>query len=105
MIEDETTMISLLSNESKLVIWLQRQAQRDADVTEVLIFNSKNATLRSYVASSNNYVFSSVFETVENQSQMEESQIKKSKLKRIEFNLEHSLTKICLIKRQPLKID
>lgn len=71
-IEAEAKTIGLLSDESRLVLWLQKMAQGDSDVCEILIFNSKTASLRGYVSSSSHENLSSVFETVEDQSQTEE---------------------------------
>lgn len=87
-----------------MIVWLQKKIQADSDVCEVLIFNSKTLSLRSYITINPQDPLSSVFETVEDQSQAEEIQEPRGKTKRLEFNLDHSLTKICLIKKQVLKI-
>ena len=88
-----------------MVVWLQKKIQADSDVCEVLIFNSKNCSLRSYITINPQDALSSVFETVEDQEQFEENVVNRGRIKRLEFNLDHSLTRICLVKRQPLRIE
>lgn len=101
-------MLKLLSDESRMMLWLQKQVQCNADAVEILLYNSRTNTIRSYQLETQ--ALTSMFESVHNQSRISHGDqsiqlLSNNKIKRLEINLSHSLTKICIIKRQALTVS
>lgn len=103
-LESLTGLLDHFLSEGQLIVQLTNLVREEADFAEVLIYEKETCRLYTYLDSYSN-ITNSELESVSTFGRLHTTESEQCELKRYEVDLEDSLTRMCICRKEVLRLD